>query len=133
MPKGFSNYSCFYTSHLQHYLVRCCSLDYFLTISFNDLGSAYIVSTPFINIAIEFSKPSPKNIFLHSRFLFIRAVLLLKFPLGHSLLKSLVSTYSTNSPTTIPPFRHLFLNYDAKIQINIELTKCFHIFFLYFI
>ena len=32
LPRGFSYHIRFYTNHLQHYLFRCCSLDYFFTI-----------------------------------------------------------------------------------------------------
>lgn len=65
MPKGFSYYSCFYANHLRLISLRCCSLDYFLTIllNINNLGPTYIVSTPFINF-VEFREPSPKPIFL---------------------------------------------------------------------
>ena len=47
---------------------------------FRGLGATCIVSTPFIDIAVELSEPPPKNIFLYSRFLFVRVVLHSKFP-----------------------------------------------------
>ena len=84
-----------------------CSLDYFLTVrrcvatyAFRpSLYSLYAIYQP----EDEFSKPSPKPAFLQARFLFVRGVLLSRFPLRHSFrasekdtpLKSRVSTYST--------------------------------------
>ena len=51
-----------------------------------NLGPSRIVSTPFMNSLreIQFREPSPKNRSPYSRFLFVREVLLTKFPLWHS-------------------------------------------------
>ena len=59
------------------------------------LGVAYIVSTPFISFRAEFSEPSPHLSSPTERFLFVRAILLHRFPDEHSCFKSLVSTNST--------------------------------------
>lgn len=88
LTRGFSYYFRFYTNPLQHYLFRGCSLDYFFTYFYNP-GATYIVSTPFINITIELSEPSPKQTFLYARLPFVRAVLLLR--LGY--LRALYSSW----------------------------------------
>ena len=91
MTPKLTYHTCFYTSHLRHNSFRCCSLDYFFTISL-DLGAIRIVSTPFMkyiltyftfrmfNWKLQFSKPSPKQIFLSTRLPFIRIVLHNRFP-----------------------------------------------------
>lgn len=101
-------YIYFYINHLQHYLVRCCSLDYFFTISIIDLGTSCIVSTPFMNNQyIQFRESSPKEIFLYPRFRFVREVLLLKFLLRHSYY----CAKSSALPTELRTHHLLFLTY----------------------
>ena len=63
---------------------RCCSLDYFFTMPMCGLGVACIVSTPFISSKAEFSEPSPHLSSPTERFLFVRAILLHRFPDEHS-------------------------------------------------
>lgn len=65
--------------------LRCCSLDYFITVQIICLGVSRIVSTPFI--ISEFSKPSPKQISLFVRFLFIREIFHLYISIQSSYLK----------------------------------------------
>ena len=48
------------------------------------LGVACIVSTPFISFRAEFSEPSPHLSSPTERFLFVRAILLHRFPDEHS-------------------------------------------------
>lgn len=99
---GFPYHIHFYMNHLQHYLFRCCSLDYFFTILLYNLGATCIVSTPFINITIELSKPSPNYIFLYKRLRFIRVVTPLKFPIMSSIFytRPVQSTNSAKPPKT---------------------------------
>ena len=52
--------------------------------SLESLGVACIVSTPFISLTTEFSEPSPNPLSPAERFLFVRAILLHRFPDEHS-------------------------------------------------
>lgn len=94
LAKGFSYHTYFYISNLTTHLhipVRLCSLDYFTTVLLSQLRFL-----PYSLYAVypirEFREPSPKSGSPCSRFLFVRKVLLTKFPLWHSCCLDLCSS-----------------------------------------
>ena len=77
--------------------MRFCSLDYFMTILLAQLRSlpySLYAIYEFLYWVIQFREPSPKNRSPYSRFLFVREVLLTKFPLWHSCCLDLCNSSS---------------------------------------
>lgn len=109
LAKGFSHHTYFYISNLTIHTcipVRLCSPDYFTTVLLSQLRFL-----PYSLYAVypvrEFREPSPKSGSPCSRFLFVRKVLLTKFPLWHSCCSDLCSSLFVHGNWDIVPANYL--------------------------